>query len=218
MRAVALAVAIAGMPLVAASVAANAPRLDGNELLARSAKLNRWPSAYAVPLHFTVHLHRPLPIRFGANATMYFKAPDQQALVIRSLSRATSRLFSRNYAKLDTIPQAWPAKYHVTSVTRVDLDGAPAYRLDATPTYVGDITHVTFDLLEAGLTPVGAAWFYRDGSRVRLKVTNQRVGGYVLPLHEELAVAMPRFDLDADCDTGHYDVDAPIDDNVFAEQ
>jgi len=217
MRAVALAAAIAGM-LIAASVSAAVPKLDGNELLARSAKLNRWPPTYAVPLHFTVHLHRPLPIRFGASATMYFKAPDQQALVITRLSRSASRLFSRNYAKLDTIPQAWPAKYRVIAVAHVDLDGASAYHLDTTPKYVGDITHVTFDLLEAGLTPVGASWFYRDGSTVRLKVTNQRVGGYVLPLHEELTVAMPKLGLDADCDTGHYDVDAPIDDDVFAEQ
>jgi hypothetical protein len=216
MRAVALAAGILVIPLFGASVAANA-KVDGNELLARAAKLNRWPSAYSVPLHFTVHLHRPLPIRFGAAATMYYKAPDQQALVVTSLSRSASRLFSRNYSKLDTIPQAWPGKYHVTSVEHVDHGGAPAYRLDSLPTYQGDITHVTFDLLETGLVPVGATWYYRDGSTVRLAVTNQRVGAYVLPQHEELSVEMPKYRLDAECDTGHYDLDAPIPDDAFAE-
>ena len=216
MRAVALAAALVAIPLVAASAATNA-KLDGNELLARAVKLNRWPNAYSVPLHFTVHLHRPLPIRFGAAGTMYYKAPGQQALVITSLSRSVSRLFSRNYAQLDTIPQAWPAKYHVTAVTQVDHNGAPAYRLDSLPTYQGDITHVTFDLLEAGLVPVGAAWYYRDGSTVRLTVTNQRIGAYVLPQHEELQVAMPKYVLDADCDTGRYDLDAPIPDDAFTE-
>ena len=214
MRAVALAAAMVAMPIVAAPAATNL-KLDGNELLERAVRLNRWPNAYSVPLHFTVHLHKPLPIRFGAAATMYYKAPDQQALVVTSLTRSASRMFSRNYAKLDTIPQAWPAKYRVTSVVHVDHDGAPAYRLDALPMYAGDVTHVTLDFLEAGLVPVGAAWYYRDGSTVRLSVTNQRVGTYVLPQHEELQVAMPKYELDADCDTGSYDLDAPIPDDAF---
>lgn len=216
MRAVALAAAIAAMPLVAVAPATNA-KLDGNELLARAVKLNRWPVTYSVPMHFTVHLHRPLPIRFSAVGTMYYKAPVQQALVITSLPRSASRLFSRNYAQLDTIPQAWPGKYRVTSVARIDHDGVPGYRLDSIPSYQGDVTHVTFDLLEAGLVPVGAAWYYRDGSSVRLKVTNQRIGAYVLPQHEELQVEMPKYVLDADCDTGHYDLDAPIPDDTFTE-
>jgi hypothetical protein len=216
MRAVALAAALVAIPLVAAAPPTNA-KLDGNDLLARAVKLNRWPTTYSVPLHFTVHLHRPLPIRFSAAGTMYYKAPQQQALVMTSLPRSASRLFSKNYAMLDTIPQAWPGKYRVTSVTQVDHNGAPAYRLDSLPNYQGDITHVTFDLLEAGLVPVGAAWYYRDGSTVRLTVKNQRIGAYVLPQHEELQVAMPKYVLDADCDTGHYDLDAPIPDDAFTE-
>ena len=216
MRAVALTAALVAIPLAAAPAATNA-KLDGNELLARAVKLNRWPPAYTVPLHFTVHLRRPLGLRFAAAATMYYQAPDKQALQITSLSRAASRMFSRNYAQLDTIPQAWPGKYRVTSVTHVEHEGVPAYRLDSTPTYQGDIAHVTFDLLETGLVPVGAAWYYRDGSSVVLTVTNQRLGAYVLPQHEELQVTMPKYVLDADCDTGHYDLDAPIPDDAFTE-
>lgn len=215
MRAVALAAAIVAMPLAAAP-ATNA-KLDGNELLARAVKLNRWPSAYAVPMHFTVHLHRPLPIPFRAAATMYYRAPDKQALVVTSLPRSASRLFSRNYAQLDTIPQAWPGKYRVTSVTRAERNGAPIYRLDATPAYQGDIAHVEFDLLENGLTPVAVDWSYRDGSYVRLSVTNVRVGQFVLPQHEELSVSMPKYVLDAECDTGQYDLDSPIPDDAFTE-
>ena len=62
MRAVALAAGILAIPLLAASAATNA-KADGNELLARAVKLNPWPSTYSVPLHFIVHLHRPLPIQ-----------------------------------------------------------------------------------------------------------------------------------------------------------
>lgn len=218
MRAVALAVAIAGVPLLAAAAPASDVRLDGNVLLARAAQLNRWPGAYTVPLRFHVHLHRPVSIRFGANATTYFQAPDKQALTITSLPRMIGRLFSRNYAQLDTVPTAWPAKYRVTSVMRGEQNGVPAYHLDALPTYTGDISHVTFDLLATGLTPVGVTWFYHDGSSVRLRVTNERIGGYVLPQHEELAIAMPRYVLEATADVGPYAIGAPIPDGVFDQR
>lgn len=217
MRAVALALAVAGIPLMAAAAGAVGTKLDGNELLARSAKLNHWPESYTVALHFTVHVHRPVSIRFGANALTYFKAPDKQALTITSLPRALGRLFSRNYSRLDTIPEAWPSKYRVTTVTLSSGEGAPAYHLDAVPTYAGDITHVTFDLLENELIPVGAVWFYRDGSSVRLRVTSERVGAYVLPRHEEVTIAMPRYVLEASADAGRYDFDTPIPDGVFGQ-
>ena len=217
MRAVAVALVLAGIPLLTGAVANADAKLDGNGLLARSAKLNRWPDGYTVALHFTVHVHRPLSIGFRATAITYFKAPDKQALVITRLP-ALTRLFSRNYARLDTIPAAWPGKYRVTTVTRDDGNATPTYHLDAVPTYAGDITHVTFDLLAIGLTPVGAAWFYRDGSSVRLRVTSERVGGYVLPQREELAIRMPRYVLDATADAGRYDLETPIPDGVFEER
>jgi hypothetical protein len=188
---------------------------DGNVLLARCAKLNRPPNSYSVPLSFAVHLLRPFSVHFKANAIVYFESPDKQALVITSLPRMIGRLFSRSYAGVDTIPQKWSGRYHVFSTTLVDHDGAPAYLLDTTPTYVGEITHVTFELLENGLVPVGVEWFYNDGSTIRLTVVNARIDGYVLPQHEEISVVMRRYAVDARGDSGTYAINVPVDDSVF---
>lgn len=191
--------------------------LDGNYLLARSAALNRQPSSYSVPLHFTVHLRRPVPIRFSANATTYFEAPDKQALVITSLPRMLRRLFGHSYAGLGAIPQTWPANYRVFSARRINHDGAAAYHLDAMPKDDGAISHVTFDLLVSGLSPVGVKWFYRDGSSIQIIIENQRIERYSLPLSEQIHITMPRLALDAVCTTGSYILDRPIASTVFED-
>jgi hypothetical protein len=190
---------------------------DGNLLLERCAKLNAPPNSYSVPVSFLVHVQRPFSVHFKADAMVYFEAPDKQALVITSLPRMVSRLFSRSYSGVDTIPQEWPRRYHVFSTMRVDHDGEPAYRLDAKPTYFGQIEHVTFDLLVDGLVPVDVEWFYQDGSTIRLTVVNAKVGAYNLPQHEEIAVAMRRYAVDAEGDSGDYALNIPVDESVFAK-
>ena len=219
MRLLGCVVFAVAVPVLAASGAASARGgLDGNRLLAQVAKVNRMPKTYAVPLHFVVRLHKPVSLRLGVKATSYFRAPDKQALVLTSVPRVIGRLFSRKYADLDTIPQSWPEHYDVRTVNRVQSNGVSAYRLDAVPKYTGDITHVTFDVAKPGLRPLGAAWYYKDGSTVRLAVVNQRVGGYVLPQREDVSVSMPRFALDATGDAGTYLLDAPIPDGVFEDR
>jgi hypothetical protein len=189
--------------------------LDGNYLLARSAELNRQPGSYSVPLHFAVHLRRPLPLRFSANATTYFQAPNKQALIITSVPRILRRFFGRNYVGLDTIPQTWPANYRVFSAKSAKHDGAAAYHLDAMPKTTGTISHVTFDLLVNGLSPVGVEWFYRDGSSIQITIENQRVERYSLPRSEQIRITMPRYALDAVCTTGPYVLDGPIASTIF---
>jgi hypothetical protein len=202
--------------LVIAAATARADGLDGNALLRRSARLNQPPEAYAVPLHFEVHLERPVGFRFHADAVAYFEAPDKQALVITSMPRPLRRMFGRSYSGLDTVEANWPAHYHVFSVVRTVAGGVPLYHLDALPQNPGGVTHVTFDLLGDGLVPVRVTWFFRDGSTIRLFVTNERVGPYVLPSSEDIAVTMPRFALDANGVAGGYALDPPIPAGVFA--
>jgi hypothetical protein len=198
-----------------AGAAARGNGLDGNALLRRSVQLNQPPGAYAVPLHFQVHLQRPLGFRFHADAVAYFEAPDRQALVITSMPRMLRRMFGRNYGGLDTVEANWPAHYHVFSTAVSVAGGVPLYHLDAQPQSPSDVTHVTFDLLGAGLVPVRVTWFFHDGSTIRLFVTNERVGPYVLPSSEEIAVTMPRFALDADGVAGGYALNPPLPAGVF---
>lgn len=199
-----------------AAIATRSPALDGNALLRAVAK-QPLPRTYAVPIHFRVHIHHPIGIVVGADAITYFRAPGDQALVITSLPRIIGNRIARSYGHLDTVPQAWARNYRVTQVTSIELGGEPAYRLDAVPRYRGGIDHVTFDLLRRGLVPVGAEWTFSDGSSVRLSVRNERVGRYLLPAHEDIAVSMPRFTVDAAGDNGPYALNAAIPETVFAQ-
>ena len=213
------AAAVAALTLLglAPSPVASVTGLNGDALLLRSAKLNPAPLSYSVPLHFVARLHRPISVRFRASAMTYFKAPDKQSLVITSLPKLIRRHINSYYSDLDTIPQVWPAKYRVFSAIRTQVAGAATYHLDATPKTAGSITHVTFDLLVNGLSPVGAEWYFQDGSTVRLSIVNQRIGRYVLPQREDISIAMRGFSVDASCDPGTYAINAPIADAVFAK-
>jgi len=202
--------------VAAAAVAASASHgLDGNRLLARSVAINRVPRSYAVPIQFAVRLHKPISFRFRTSATSYFKAPDKQALVLVRTSGLIGRLFKRKYLNLDTLPQAWPAEYDVRRVTLLRDRGVDVYHLDAVPKYTGDIERVTFDLVKDGLRPRAAAWYYKDGSTIRLRVVNQVIDGYVLPQRQEVSVSMPRLALDATGETGAYELDQPVPEDVF---
>jgi hypothetical protein len=211
---------VAGIAVLAIALpASSAPqRLDGDQLLARAARLNKMPKSYSVPMHFAVHLHKPIGISLPAKAIAYFAAPDRQALVITSLPRMLTRHISRSYAHLDTVPQRWPNEYRVMSVSDAQNNGQPAYHLDAVPRVAGDVVHAEFDLSKDGLVPLGIEWAFADGSTVRLSVVNQNVGGYMLPAREQLSVSMPRFRLDADGTTGQYALDQDLPDSVFASQ
>jgi hypothetical protein len=201
--------------LAAAIALAPSPPIDGNRLLARAAQLNRPPAAYAVPLHFEVHLHRPIALRFHADAIAYFQAPDRQALVITSMPRILRRMFVSSYGNLDTVAQNWPAHYDVFSAARSLAGGVPVYHLDALPAGGGNLSHVTFDLAVRGLVPVAVQWFFQDGSNVRLAVVNELVGGYALPRTEQITVSMRHLTLEAVCTAGTYSLDPLIPDGVF---
>jgi hypothetical protein len=169
-------------------------------------------------MHFEVRLHKPIPLRFHADATAFYQAPAKQALVITSLPRILRRLVARNYGNLDTVPQNWPAHYHVTTVSRAVVAGVPVFHLDAQPTTDPDLAHVTFDLRARSLMPLAVEWFYRDGSSIRLVVQNEHVGAFILPRSETITVSMPRLALDAAGTAGTYTIDPAIPAGIFASR
>jgi hypothetical protein len=183
--------------------------LNGNALLARAVKLHPMPSTYAVPLNFTGRLIRPLPFGFRANATLYFQAPDKQMLVLTNAPRSLSNLLAQKYDSLDTIASRWPSEYRVTKVTRATSNGLDVYHLDTKPTYTSDIVRVTFDLLASDLSTVGITWIYKNGDTIRLGVTNEHVGTYLLPSAEHIEVTMHGLSVTADGTAGEYIIDAP---------
>jgi hypothetical protein len=189
--------------------------IDGNALLRQIGKLHPLPPFYSVPIRFEVRLHRPLPLSVPASTILYFRAPDQQAVVITSVPAPIAKSIAHSYSHIDVVPQEWATKYNVTDVTLVEYNGLPAYELDAIPNYKG-VTHAVFTLLSRDLSAVRAKWFFSDGSSLQLTARNAQIGAFLLPVHEDLTVDMHDFALDAGGDQAEYDFKSAIPDSVFA--
>ncbi len=189
---------------------------DGNALLRESARMHPLPQGYAVPIHFNVHFHRPIGFTGGANAILYFRAPDKSALVITNVPQLIARQIASSYSHIEVAPQQLIKKYNVTGVSDVDFNGGDAYQLYAVPNYQG-VSHALFMLRKSDLSAVGAQWFFSDGSSVEVSVRNQQVGSYLLPAHEDLDVIMPSFAVSASGETGTYDLKADVPDSVFSQ-
>jgi hypothetical protein len=202
---------LAASTLAASSAVAG---LDGDSLLAQAAAANGALRSYAVPVHFDVHMHKPIGLKIGVDGTNYFKAPGQDALVITKAPPVIGGFFKRSY-DLDVAPQAWPAKYSVTSMTTAQRNGTPVFELRAVPKTPGDIDHVTIDITRDGYQPIAAQWTYRDRSTVSISIVNQQLSSYTLPRVESIAVAMPRYDFDATSHFGAYAFNVAVPDSVF---
>ncbi len=184
----------------------------GDELLAHAAAYPGLTS-YSVPVHFDVHLHKPIGLRTHVEGTAYFKAPGSAALAITKAPPLIGGFFKGTY-QLDVVPQAWPAKYHVVSVENGADGSAAATLLHAVPNGPGDVTGVVFGL-NAAAEPVSAVWTYKDGSTIKLAFTNAAVGAYTLPATASIAVAVPADRLEATVTYGSYAINAPVSPSVF---
>jgi hypothetical protein len=206
-----IALLIAPVPAHSAEKAA----ANGDQLLSRAVNAPRLRS-YSVPLHFTVRLRKPLPVRTRVEATAYYLAPAQAALVITRASGLAGSFFRGGY-KLDVVPQSWPAAYRVTSVERGTDAGAPVVFLHAQRrTEPGDLTGAVFTVTTAPPAAIAAEWQYGDGSSVRLRFENRRTAAYTLPAHAAITVDKPSYRLEADAAYGDYAFNVPISPDVFA--
>ena len=194
----------------AVAIAALGAAPSGDEILARAGTSSGLTS-YSVPVHFDVHMHKPIGIKSGVDGNAYFKAPAKAAVAITHIPGPLGGFFKGSYT-LDMVPQTWPSKYTVTSVSQ---NGAN-YSLQATPKNDPSVDHVVFGVTASDYQPVSAHWYYKDGSSIDLKLTNQQVQGYTVPQTETISVAMPKYALDATATYGAYSINVLVDDSVFA--
>ncbi|HVN70190.1 MAG TPA: outer membrane lipoprotein-sorting protein [Candidatus Binatia bacterium] len=190
--------------------------LSGDQILARAAVAPGLTS-YSVPIHFDVHMHRPLSITTSVEGIMYYKAPAQAALVITKIPSIIGKFFKGSYS-LDMIPQTWPSKYTVTSVEQTEIDGASTYMLESVPKSDSSVDRVVFGVMQADYAPVSVAWHYRDGSSINVSMQNQHLSGYTLAQTESITVNMPQFGLNATANYGSYALNASVPDSVFVTQ
>ncbi len=188
--------------------------MSGNQILALAGAA-RGLNSYSVPVHFDVHLHRPVGIKTGVDAIVYYKAPAQAALTITKSPFLLRSLFKGTYA-IDLAVQVWPSKYNVTSVSRGLSGGKAAFLLQAVPRSPDPaVDHVMFAVAQNGYAALAASWYYKDGSTIELSIVNQLLSNYVLPATETIAVSMPQYKLDADGTFGEYALNGPVPDSVF---
>lgn len=206
-----LAILAAGGAAWAAGPAA--AQLSGDQILARAASAPGL-SSYSVPVHFDVHMHRPIGITTAVDGIVYYKAPARAALVITKIPSIIGRFFKGSY-NLDLSPQTWPSKYTVSSVSQSQAGGASVYALNSIPKADPSVDHVVFGVTQAEYAAVSAAWYYRDGSSIKLSMENQQLSGYTLPQTESIAVTMPQFALDASAKYGDYALNGAVPDSIF---
>lgn len=199
---------------IGVALAARTATLGGDAILARAGTAGDL-SSYSVPVHFDVHMHRPIGIKSGVDGVMYYKAPGRAALDITKAG-LVGRFFKGSYT-LDMLAQTWPAKYSVSSVSQDRLNDENVYVLQAVPKSDPSVDRVVFTVAQADYAPVSAVWYYRDGSSVTISIENQRVESYTLPATESIAVSMPSYSLDAAATYGEYALNAPVPDSVFAK-
>jgi hypothetical protein len=188
--------------------------LSGNAILARAAAL-KGLSAYTVPVDFRVKTHSIIGTTKVAG-NVYFKAPLKAALVIEKAPPIIGGFFRGTY-DIDLVPQAWPPKYRVHSVSRDTKNGMPVYVLHAVPLGGGDVDSVLFTIATADYAPVAAQWIYHDGSHIDLTFTDKSVDGRPLPATATINVDMPKYKIDASATYGDYDFTTPVDDSVFEQ-
>lgn len=187
--------------------------LSGDQILARAGSATGLTS-YSVPVHFDVHMHRPLGISTGVEGIVYFKAPAQAALVITKIPSLIGKFFKGSYS-LDLSPQTWPAKYTVTSVSQAEVEGTAVYALRSIPKSDPSVDHVVFTVTQANYLPISVVWSYKDGSSISFTMQCQRVSGNALPQTASIAVNMPQVGLDAKAEYGNYALNAAVPDSVF---
>lgn len=162
-------------------------------------------------------MHRPINITTGVDGIAYFKAPARAALAITKIPSIIGKFFQGSYS-LDMIPQTWPSRYTVTSVSQAEVNGASVYALRSMPKADPSVDYVVFSVMQTDYAPVAAAWHYRNGSSISVTMQNQAVSGYTLAQTESIAVSMPQFALDAEAKYGDYALNAPVPDSVFGKQ
>ncbi|HEY1977685.1 MAG TPA: hypothetical protein VGG89_14120 [Candidatus Baltobacteraceae bacterium] len=162
-----------------------------------------------------MHMHKPIGLKSGVDGVAYYKAPGKAAIAITHMPGPLGGFFKGSYT-LDMVPQTWPAKYGVTSVTPSSTGGTQTYLLQAQPKSDPSVDHVVFGVTEADYQPVSAHWFYKDGSSIQLAIQNQQIQGYIVPQTETISIAMPQYNLDATATYGQYSIDTPVADSVFA--
>jgi len=203
--------------LIAFLTLAQASTPSGDEILARAGAAENLTS-FSVPVHFNVHMKRPIGVRSQVEGVVYYRSPASAALVLTKVPPPIGSFFKGPY-QLALAPQVWPSQYTITTVTGGASDAAHTLVLIGVPK-VDDpsIDHVEVVVAQADYSPLAITWFYRDKSTIHLTMETQRLSGAALPRSESIEVNMPQYGLEATATYGDYSFNVPLPEGAFRHQ
>lgn len=184
------------------------------DILKKMAAQQSGLTSYQVPVDFDIHFHKIIWLHQHLTGVRYFKRPDKAALVMNAVP-AEAKAFQHIYEGLGT-PETWPDKYVITMLPQTTYNGAPVFELQGVPRKVGNVDHVILDVAADNYTPVRARWFYRNGGKAEMLVTEARIDDkYMLPSIEKIQINFPSYEAYGTVTYGRYIINQPIPDSVF---
>jgi len=169
---------------------------------------------YQVPVRIALRLHKVITLPVSLSATRYFKVPDKERLVMRTVP-AIAKPFQNAYAALGT-PATWPQVYNGVEVPPSISTARAVYELRATYKRPSNVDHILLDVDATTFDPVQSRWYYTNGATIVMKIEEQSVEGkYRLPLRETLDVTFPSYRGSAVVEYGSYIINQDIPDATF---
>jgi hypothetical protein len=198
----------AAAPATVATAAAELPPA-ASELYRRTAQVNAQLRTFKAKLNVTVVLRTFLPLTKSLDGTLYYRRPDQQAVVFDTVP-ALAKEFQKVYPRIEAAVD-WPKIYTLSSLG--SADGVTTFRL--VPRKHGRVLHLDVRVDEATATIKGYTWTYEDGGDVAFDQTFVQKSGFQLVSGQVGRVNLPAYKADVTSTIGDYELNVPIAESVF---
>lgn len=200
---------VLGVIGAAVPLGARAENPDPGPLLQRMAQVNSGLQSYTASMHVDVALHTFPFLSPALDGTVYFKAPDKDAIVFDTVP-VLAKAFQKVYPKFDP-PARWPALYNVSVVA----GDASSTTLRLVPKKHGRVSHLDVRVDNATATGTSYTWTYEDGGEVTFDQQYARVDGYYLVKSQSGKVNLPSYKADVTSTFSNFKINVPIPDKVF---
>ena len=148
-------------------------------------------AGYTAVAKLDVTLHAGLPVHKTFNGTMYYNRPTQR-LVLNDASGELS--------KYKDMRMTLPSKeelFREYTLTSTNDDGAATHFVLAPKAQGSRVQSVTVSVDDGTRLIHDVHWAYTNGSSLVIAPTFEKLNGYSLPAHEDVAARFPGYSVDA---------------------
>jgi len=202
-----------GLPTTAQTVAvpneATTLQAQNSELFQRMTRVNAGLRSYKADLHIDVALKSFLTLTQSLDGNVYYKQPDEQAVVFEVVPALASE-FKKLYARIEP-PDRWATIYAFAVLG--DQQGITTYRLE--PRKHSRITHLDVKVDDATATIRGYVWHYEEGGSIAFDQSFTTIDGNYLVNGQVGRVDLPSYKADVKSSLTNYRLNVAIDNDVF---